>query len=395
MRKTVGLIFAALVVVVVSARANAATSYSQMVARLNQDCGESPYIRVAALGKSASGERTVWIVRLADPAMPKPPARKVLILCRQHGDEPVSTEAALDVLDDIASGKNSDLTDELRHVTVYIVPMVNPDGADAGTRDSSDGANLNRDWGLFREPETRAVYEAFRQIHPQVVLDMHSWDEGDPFRGYCLEAPRPGAPGDPLLAQASRDLQQRGVLNLMEQTGQQVAVTNYGMSADRSLCHRFFLEDAGVVSLLFETQPDDAGQSFEKRITVAQAAITWLIGDVAGQPAWKGIAHREAQVLTMPQNVGAGAPAKLVFLSSAKEEGQRSPFGTAERIVRNVAKRVPAPVWWALGAYVLLCAARPIFSPKTGLVAPEKLPSRRMRKRRRGRGTEPRGRISA
>src|SRR5579883_2934135 len=46
-------------------QADQVTSYSQMVARLNRDAVQSPLIRIAALGKSSSGDRTVWMVRLA------------------------------------------------------------------------------------------------------------------------------------------------------------------------------------------------------------------------------------------------------------------------------------------------------------------------------------------
>ncbi len=305
----------------------------------------------------------------------------------------MSTEAALGLLDDIAAGKRPDIEKELKHVAVYVVPMVNPDGADADTRNSSNGADLNRDWGPFHQPETRAVYAAFRQIHPNMVLDMHSWDEGDPFRGYCLEAPRVGVPGDPELAQATRDLQQRGVATLMGTTGQEVAVTNYGFEADPTLCHRFFLEQGGVVSLLFETQPDDAGQSFDRRVSVAQAAITWLVGDLANQPGWKQIALREKQESTSPEIVRAASLNKLVFTAAATEDAGTSArlrFGAAVRLVRNAAKRVPAAVWWALGVYILLCAARPIFAPRNSTLSENSEPPlRRYRRRRSGRfGTD-------
>jgi len=366
-------------------QADQVTSYSQMVARLNRDAVQSPLIRIAALGKSSSGDRTVWMVRLADPSNTSTP-RRAFILCRQHGDEPVSTEAALALLDDIASGKRPDIAGELKHAAVYIVPMVNPDGADAQTRNSGDGADLNRDWGMFHEPETRAVYAAFQAIRPQVVLDMHSWDEGDPFRGYCLEAPRAGNPGDALIAQAARDLQQRGAEMLKEKTGQEIAITNYGLDSDPTLCHRFFLEKAGVVSLLFETQPDDAGQSLARRVAVAQSAINWLIADVASDPVWGQIATRTEKHLAAAQTAGGIAPAHLAFIDAAREAETmpRSPLGTAARIVRNAARRIPSPVWWALGVYVLLCAARPIFTPRSGLAESYvEISARRSRKRRR------------
>ena len=80
------------------------------------------------------------MARVADPAAP-PPARTVrlLVLCRQHGDEPASTEAVLRLLRRIADGGDPTLRAGLRRVTLYVVPMVNPDGADAETRATGPG----------------------------------------------------------------------------------------------------------------------------------------------------------------------------------------------------------------------------------------------------------------
>ena len=340
------------------------TSYSQMVGRIDRDCAQSPLIRVAPLGKSASGDRTLWMVRLADPGTPAASTRKLLILCRQHGDEPVNTEAVLNVLDRLADGSDPQAAGELKKVTVYIIPMVNPDGADADTRDNANDADLNRDWGIFHNPETRAVYGAYLAIRPQMVLDMHSWDEGDPFRGYCLEAPREDVCRDQVLGNAARALQARGSEALFTKTGQQIAETNYGISAEMTLCHRFFLVRENTVSLLFETQPDNGGQPFSRRVEVAQAAISWIIGDLANSPSWTEAAAAERRDRPAASRV-SDAPAKLTFLASAIDQPppSSSAISSAVRIMRSTARRIPAAVWWALGIYLLLWVARPIFAP--------------------------------
>lgn len=367
------------------AAGDAVTSYSQMVARIDRDCAESPLIRVAPLGKSASGDRTLWMVRLADPSTSAGDARRLLILCRQHGDEPVSTEAALNVMDKLAAGNDPALAGALKKVTVYIVPMVNPDGADASTRENAVHADLNRDWGVFHDPETRASYDAFLAIRPQMVLDMHSWDEGDPFEGYCLEAPREGAAPDTEICDAARALQARGSLLLQQETGQEIAETNYGISADMTLCHRFFLQREDTVALLFETQPDNAGQPLSRRVAVAQAAISWIVGDLADNQAWAGVATAEQRDRQAASRTVVGAPAKLVFLARATEERvpSASALSSAVRIVRNSAKRIPLAVWWALGIYLLLCVARPIFVPQK-LAASEQIRAGRNSRQVRG-----------
>ncbi len=114
---------------------------------------------------------------------------RLLVICRQHGDEPVSTQAALLWLSHCAvddSGAAS--ANARRRPRVYIVPMANPDGADQLSRFTGTSGDMNRDWGVFALPETRALYAAYKQIAPTAVVDMHSWDVTDPFQANSVEA---------------------------------------------------------------------------------------------------------------------------------------------------------------------------------------------------------------
>lgn len=60
-----------------------------------------------------------------------------------------------------------------------IVPLLNPDGVARGHwRANLGGADLNRDWGPFKQPETRAVGDWFAGlpagVQPVLMLDFHS-----------------------------------------------------------------------------------------------------------------------------------------------------------------------------------------------------------------------------
>jgi predicted deacylase len=62
---------------------------------------------------------------------------------------------------------------------VLLVPLVNPDGVEAGHwRHNANGVDTNRDWGIFAQPETRAVRDAIlvaRETRRLVFhLDFHS-----------------------------------------------------------------------------------------------------------------------------------------------------------------------------------------------------------------------------
>ena len=62
-----------------------------------------------------------------------------------------------------------------------VVPLVNPDGLDAGHwRHNMGGVDLNRDWNDFKQPETRHVRDVFLKFaslpnaRPFLFLDFHS-----------------------------------------------------------------------------------------------------------------------------------------------------------------------------------------------------------------------------
>ncbi len=63
---------------------------------------------------------------------------------------------------------------------IVAIPMLNPDGIVGGNwRHNLNGTDLNRDWGPFREPETRLIKTLLDTLdeegrQPRVFLDFHS-----------------------------------------------------------------------------------------------------------------------------------------------------------------------------------------------------------------------------
>lgn len=249
------------------------TPYAKMTAQLKADAARCPWLRAASLGKSAKGRRDLWLVRLADPAADPAQTIRVLVLCRQHGDEPASTEAVLGLIHRLAGGGDPALRASLAHVTLYLVPMVNPDGAEADTRVSGAGADLNRDWGVFRQPETRAVARAARLLRPNLVVDAHNWDGDDEYNADCLEVPREMATG---AGKASHVLQRLAVRDLAA-CGYSVHPTAWGADADSRLAHRWFARQ-NILSALVETHsgsPADTAD-FQRRQGLYAALIHGL-----------------------------------------------------------------------------------------------------------------------
>lgn len=108
------------------------------------------------------------------------PEYAVAIVGRQHPPEVTGTMALMEFVETIVGA--SDLADEYRqNFKTIVVPLMNPDGVAAGNwRYNLHGVDLNRDWGPFAQPETRAVRDAILPYRaegtPQLAcfLDFHS-----------------------------------------------------------------------------------------------------------------------------------------------------------------------------------------------------------------------------
>ncbi|MGH2750550.1 MAG: M14 family zinc carboxypeptidase [Actinomycetota bacterium] len=93
---------------------------------------------------------------------------------RIHGNELQGTQAALDLLKWLASG-NPDARMIRDNLTVVVVPLYNPDGAEANIRQSTTPTriDLNRDWENFAQPESNAFYALWESVRPKMALDLH------------------------------------------------------------------------------------------------------------------------------------------------------------------------------------------------------------------------------
>ena len=134
------------------------------------------FISVTEEGRSAQG-RKLFLVRLNRGGSK---ARfRVLYYAQQHGDEVSGKDALLTLVRDIAEHPEQLPED----VDLYLMPMVNPDGAVAHRRTNGAGADLNRDHLLLAQPETRALHRVARRIQPHVAVDGHEFGrDGEGYR---------------------------------------------------------------------------------------------------------------------------------------------------------------------------------------------------------------------
>ena len=115
---------------------------------------------------------------------------------RIHGNELHSTEAVLQVSKYLAASGDPVATRIRQQLTVIVIPMYNPDGAEANIRQSTTPLqiDLNRDWELFRQPESRAWYALWEQTHPGSPWTCTTWARARSWRGPTSSTPSRSVP---------------------------------------------------------------------------------------------------------------------------------------------------------------------------------------------------------
>lgn len=124
-------------------------------------------VTVESAGQSGEGRELLYATVGTGPTT-------VWVQARIHGNELHSTEAVLQILDLLDSGNPTART--IRdNLTVVIIPMYNPDGAEANIRQSTTPTriDLNRDWENFAQPESVAFWKLWRDVAPELALDLH------------------------------------------------------------------------------------------------------------------------------------------------------------------------------------------------------------------------------
>jgi hypothetical protein len=94
-----------------------------------------------------------------------------------HGDEPTATLAIVDMFEHlVASAADEWVRELLRAVTVHIVPLLNPDGAERFRRFTGTEIDMNRDARALVTPEAKILREAQRKFQPEFGFNLH--DQG-------------------------------------------------------------------------------------------------------------------------------------------------------------------------------------------------------------------------
>ncbi|MDM9631815.1 M14 family zinc carboxypeptidase [Robiginitalea aurantiaca] len=233
-----------------------------------------PSIHVEVCGHSVAKQK-IQTVRMGNGPV------RVLLWSQMHGNESTTTKALLDLIQDIHL-KQPKWLDGLE---LLMVPILNPDGAKAYTRQNINNIDLNRDAQDLSQPESIALRRVFEDFKPAYCFNLH-----DQRTIYGIETP-PIPATLSFLAPAADP--QRSFTDPRSRAARLIALISDGVSSEIGVgryddtfninCVGDTFQAAGVPTLLLEAghYPGDY-QREVTRFYVYQSLVRALKGIASG-----------------------------------------------------------------------------------------------------------------
>lgn len=98
--------------------------------------------------------------------------KRLLLWSQMHGNESTTTKSIFDLLN-CFQDSNSNYKEVLKQCTLVIIPILNPDGAEAYTRVNANEVDLNRDAKYLTQPESKVLREQFNIFKPHYCFNLH------------------------------------------------------------------------------------------------------------------------------------------------------------------------------------------------------------------------------
>lgn len=112
----------------------------------------------------------------------------LMLWSQMHGDEPTATAALFDIFDYVRRHRTDpDIARMLSALTLHVVPMLNPDGAERFQRRNAQGLDINRDALRLQSPEGVALKALRDRVKAAVGFNLHN-------QGWRTEAGKAGQP---------------------------------------------------------------------------------------------------------------------------------------------------------------------------------------------------------
>ncbi len=92
---------------------------------------------------------------------------KVLVWSQMHGNESTTTRAICKLLETV------EIEREFDKLQLYIIPILNPDGAESWTRFNANQVDLNRDAIHLSQPESMLLRNVITDFNPDYCFNLH------------------------------------------------------------------------------------------------------------------------------------------------------------------------------------------------------------------------------
>jgi len=100
---------------------------------------------------------------------------EILLWSQMHGDESTATRSIFDILKYFKATHNSNESVKklLQNCRLTFIPILNPDGALAYTREQADAIDLNRDAIALKTPEAKVLENIINSLKPDYAFNLH------------------------------------------------------------------------------------------------------------------------------------------------------------------------------------------------------------------------------
>lgn len=123
----------------------------------------------------------------------------VMLWSQMHGDEPTATSALFDLFEHVRRHRTeSHVKRMLETLTLHVVPMLNPDGAERFQRRNAQSIDINRDALRLQTPEGRALKALRDRLNAPIGFNLHN-------QSWRTEAGKSGQPASVTLLSVAFD----------------------------------------------------------------------------------------------------------------------------------------------------------------------------------------------
>jgi hypothetical protein len=240
--------------------------YGDLVSRIEGLSGD--HLRISTVG--AVEDLPIKVVH-ADTESSS--LRRILITGGVHGDEPAGVEAAMRFLE-------RDLGGPYSRFAFTVVPCMNPTGYVAGTRDTGEGADVNRSFDSADVPEVNILRQALAGQAFDCFVDFHEDWEATGF--YLYEGSREGPWLGDRIAERIRTIGDIEPDDDEDDPAVSEGVYRVATSWGTQGLAPYMLKHHASRALILETP---TGWEIDRRIQVHLAALDTIIEHYAGPAA--------------------------------------------------------------------------------------------------------------